>query len=764
MLRLALQQRAALRRITLASGRLAPRPGIPSVARPLAPVARREYGGGGGPRPAHTSRHAGNHSTSPAPGAGIFVSEYFQLSPFEVQNFLQLHRMENSSVGEDVHVKHCIRCRTMRLSESNWSLTINKSNGKFFCSACRGGGSWYDFKSLTYGPSFSSTCVGGTGLGAGPTDPPSMTLDDIRISLEQSPEVIGWIQEQHHIHQDTLRQFDVGIFELVREPVESQDEAEVAATQTIPYLAFPWFSCTQKDSQSTSSGPGTLATGDLLRVKLVNIQDSKSFELDPRQGETALFGLPTVVSSPSKGLIITANEWDAMAATQETGLPAVALPLDYLSLPINSMPLLEHFSRIYLWFPSDVAGNEAADKFARKLGRDRCFVVRPPVREDGSRDTAEPCQPSTILQTYHSVDSGSRTLQPEEVARAMELLQVDMSSGAGPSAAGSQMLRRLLDAERIPHEQIQRFTALRTEIYNEFMQPARVLGVPSRTLPGLTRIIKGLRRGELTIVTGATGSGKTSFLSQLSLDYCVQGVSTLWGSFEIRNSRLAKKMISQYAGRGFDTDSLKDFDKWANMFERLPMHFLRFFGSTKVELVLDAMEHAVYVHDVEHIILDNLQFMMSGQGKGGYEKFDMQDKAIEQLRTFASEKNIHITVVIHPRKEDDNVPLMTSSVFGTAKATQEADNVIILQRNRRGRYLDVRKNRFDGELGTVGYVFDRPSQRFIQVEANTVLPGNSDEEASGSEAPMKPGPSAGARTALTNAGRPAVAAASAGKA
>ena len=40
------------------------------------------------------------------------------------------------------------------------------------------------------------------------------------------------------------------------------------------------------------------------------------------------------------------------------------------------------------------------------------------------------------------------------------------------------------------------------------------------------------------------------------------------------------------------------------------MYFLRFFGSTGVDKVLDAMEYAVYVHDVEHIVLDNLQFMM----------------------------------------------------------------------------------------------------------------------------------------------------------
>jgi len=45
------------------------------------------------------------------------------------------------------------------------------------------------------------------------------------------------------------------------------------------------------------------------------------------------------------------------------------------------------------------------------------------------------------------------------------------------------------------------------------------------------------------LVTGATGSGKTTFLSQLSLDFLSQGVPTLWGSFEIKNHILAQSML-----------------------------------------------------------------------------------------------------------------------------------------------------------------------------------------------------------------------------
>ena len=42
--------------------------------------------------------------------------------------------------------------------------------------------------------------------------------------------------------------------------------------------------------------------------------------------------------------------------------------------------------------------------------------------------------------------------------------------------------------------------------------------------PELNRLLKGHRRGELTILTGPTGSGKTTFVSDYSLDLCMQGV------------------------------------------------------------------------------------------------------------------------------------------------------------------------------------------------------------------------------------------------
>ena len=66
------------------------------------------------------------------------------------------------------------------------------------------------------------------------------------------------------------------------------------------------------------------------------------------------------------------------------------------------------------------------------------------------------------------------------------------------------------------------------------------------------------------------------------------------------------------------------------------------------------------------------------------------------------------------------MPLGVSSVFGGAKATQEADNVIILQPNYHCpdvRAIEVCKNRYDGELGTIPYRFDRGSHRILELDA-----------------------------------------------
>jgi twinkle protein len=114
------------------------------------------------------------------------------------------------------------------------------------------------------------------------------------------------------------------------------------------------------------------------------------------------------------------------------------------------------------------------------------------------------------------------------------------------------------------------------------------------------------------------------------------------------------------------------------------------------------------------------------------------------LSSLSHALQVNVILVVHPRKEDDRVALNISSVFGSAKATQEADLVMILQvfllpdahshtlslqRIEGGSFVDIRKNRYDGQLGKVAVDFNQMTRCFFEsdreLEAeSTTAPAN----------------------------------------
>ncbi|KAJ1938833.1 hypothetical protein FBU59_004319 [Linderina macrospora] len=425
------------------------------------------------------------------------------------------------------------------------------------------------------------------------------------------------------------------------------------------------------------AGESTQSEYHTVQLKIVgwNTADIEMYyPVDATQ--PGLFGFHIADSSGSSEVILTGHELDAVAAYQETGIPAVSLPRNAYQLPLDSMRALERFERIYVWLDDDHQGAEAARLITRKLGVDRCLTV-------------------------HS--RGGSPKGPKSASYAL--------------ARGFDLKEMIDQARPERHDKVLDFAALREAVKFEVNNPDLIRGVESTDLPGWNSCFKGLRPGELTILSGPTGCGKTTVLSQMSLDFCKSNVSTLWGSFEIPNVRLATRMMSQLAKRDI-TKSPGEVEFWSQRFEQMPMYFLKFHGSTKPRTVLDTMRHAVYAYDVKHIIIDNLQFMMSMQAKG-MDKYEAQDSAIATFRQFATEENVHITVVAHLRKDQPASDIDINSIFGSAKVTQEADNVVVLQKygaaESKIRYMNVLKNRFDGTLGKIYIQYDPESLSFREI-------------------------------------------------
>uniref|UniRef100_A0A8C5RHK4 Twinkle mtDNA helicase n=1 Tax=Laticauda laticaudata TaxID=8630 RepID=A0A8C5RHK4_LATLA len=566
----------------------------------------------------------------------------------EIRQYLKTQKIPFHDGYSCIHVPSIFLGDKQQLRHS-YSLFIDKTTGQFICTATLVEGNWQDFQ--------ANVELQDRGL----------TLSD-RHRIHEQNDQTG--QDAKHIWDRALP-----LWQLLDEQETTDAKARfgissvsnttlkhfgVRFLRTARALVFPWF-----------SPSGTSLKGlKLLRVEHQGDRVLHVENMLPRPSAYHnLFGLP-LISRRDTEVVLTGRELDVLVLHQVTGLPTLALPRGISCLPPALLPYLEQFKRITLWLGEDLRSWESAKHFARKLNPKRCYLVRP----------------------------SDQQLRPLEA----------FSSGMNLT----KIVRSALPAG---HKSIISFCQLREEVYGELVNVDQVAGVKWARFPELSKLLKGHRKGELTVFTGPTGSGKTTFISEYALDLCMQGVNTLWGSFEIHNVRLAKIMLTQFAMEKLD-EQLEKYDEWADKFEDLPLHFMTFYGQQNIKTVIDTMLHAVYMYDITHVVIDNLQFMM-GQEQLSVDRLALQDYIVGTFRKFATDNNCHVTLIIHPRKEDEERELQTSSIFGSAKASQEADNVLILQDRKLTtgpgrRYLQVSKNRFDGDVGIFPLEFSKTCLTF----------------------------------------------------
>ena len=162
-------------------------------------------------------------------------------------------------------------------------------------------------------------------------------------------------------------------------------------------------------------------------------------------------------------------------------------------------------------------------------------------------------------------------------------------------------------------------------------------------------------------------------------------------------------MLMQYSKIDLIKEKEK-FDLYSSEFENLPLYFLNFHGATDIDSLIRTIEYAIYSYDISHVIIDNLQFLLGVRSENNlkFNKYEVQDNSISKFRKLATNENIHLTLVIHPRKSNDvTKDIQISSVFGSGKATQEADNLFILQSKGKIKLLELKKNRFMGSLNSI---------------------------------------------------------------
>jgi twinkle protein len=395
---------------------------------------------------------------------------------------------ETKTTREHVIIKECPFCEkpTGGRADNQYKLYVSLGGGAYFCHRCGAKGSWYDFKMKLGG--FEVVGIDGQSQGAAkatssnqawtntsttaPLPMPSERLQACYISslldLPETNQVLDYLINVRGLQKTTLRKYGVGRATYNFPSKEPNSPNQYVAAECV---TFPWIMrASEVKEQEALRGVGwKQETEDKYitrRIKARALQSKAWQRLDPPGGGWGLFGFHTVPEDATE-LVITEGEYDAMAVYQGTGRPTVSLPNGCRSLPVEVLPLLERFHKIYLWMDNDGPGQEGAEKFAKKIGQNRCFLVRP--------------------------DSAMQDM-PKDANDAL-LMGLDMN----------EMLDK---ASLIPHERIMQFGELRDDVLHEIMYPDKYVGVPVPSLPLFTGLVKGFRRGEVTVVTGPTGSGK----------------------------------------------------------------------------------------------------------------------------------------------------------------------------------------------------------------------------------------------------------------
>lgn len=201
----------------------------------------------------------------------------------------------------------------------------------------------------------------------------------------------------------------------------------------------------------------------------------------------------------------------------------------------------------------------------------------------------------------------------------------------------------------------------------------------------LDYITGGIRPGELYVITGDSGLGKSTLCIKLALSLASSGFKTSICSLELPfQSHVAPKLISFIKGKNIEIpprlsapeykQALIDLDKWGNI------NLVNRIGSlnkSEIKLILDRVHQKGY----KCIILDHLQFMVNKEDN------DEINEVVRILVDFLKEHlDFTIMLVAHARKPTKDFktgrhrPLEMYDLKGSSSLYQEPDNVWILNR------------------------------------------------------------------------------------
>lgn len=223
----------------------------------------------------------------------------------------------------------------------------------------------------------------------------------------------------------------------------------------------------------------------------------------------------------------------------------------------------------------------------------------------------------------------------------------------------------------------------------------------------LDKKIIGLLLGDVTVLSGGSGAGKSSWIDCVALNAIQRGYKVGIWSGELQDFRFQSWINQIAAGKNYvckkegyenyyytPKNIANQINKWL---EGKLFLYNNNYGSEWQQLFAD-IKTLVENEGTQLVVLDNLMALQIDSYDG--DKYTQQTRFINDLKEYAKAKNIHVILVCHPRKEGGF--LRKESISGTADLTNLADSVIII--HRIGKDFEQRAGEFFGKDKVLPYL------------------------------------------------------------
>jgi twinkle protein len=371
--------------------------------------------------------------------------------------------------------------------------------------------------------------------------------------------------------------------------------------------------------------------GELIMCKWRNLAEKK-IGVTEKDLRPALFGWQAIPNH-ARWVAITEGEIDAMSL-HEYGIPALSVPFgggsgakqDWIE---HEYDRLERFDEIFLALDNDAEGKKAVSEIVDRLGRHRCRVVELP-----HKDANECLKVGITHDVMYTLFSKARTLDPSELKNA-----IDYHDGV-----------------------LAAFNPTETEL------GFRLPWDKCKTL--------NFRPGEVTLIAGVNGHGKSEGVGHLTIDAIAQGQRACIASMEFKPERWLARIVRQVSGVDKPTpEYIRAIMDWL---ER-SMWVFDVATTAKHERMLEVFKYARQRYGITLFVIDNLSKLDID-----LDDYNGQRAFVDKLTDFAKQHDVHVFLVAHLRKgEDDGKPGGKFDVKGSGALTDLVDTVLIWWRNRK---------------------------------------------------------------------------------